>query len=295
MHIPWPDERCIICLGDGPLTKAHVIPAAVGGRLFSRLECRACNGRLGHAIEAGLKSDPCVRFGVEALGDRTPARLRARMLAREPFVAADGDVTVRARATDDEVYRVQDTRQPDGSIVKDSGRARDDVATTMARRGASDSQIAAALHRLDEASQRDLVRVAPGLAARKGSVTVLAPDLSASPLVPDTCPLAIAYRFLALSAAGPSIYVPDFDGVRAALRGEPNTVGWRVDWRVANRPHEPWHGLAISQLQPHVVVHLRLFGQMAWDVAFTTVALSRSPETTAYEIDLTRADGEHFR
>jgi hypothetical protein len=82
--------------------------------------------------------------------------------------------------------------------------------------------------------------------------------------------------------------------VRAALRCEPNTHGWRVDSRLADRPHESWHGLAISQLDPHVVVHLRLFGQLAWNVAFTTVALSRKPKVTAYEIDLTRADGQTF-
>ena len=292
MRIPWPHERCIICLEEGPLTKAHIIPTAVGGRLFSPLECDACNRRLGHAIEARLKSDPCVRFGIEALSNRAPARLRARMRGREPFVAADGDVTVRARVTDDGGYRVRDTRQADGSVVKDSRRARDDIATTLARRGASASNIAAALDRLDEAPDGNLVQLAPGLAARKGSVTFFQPDLSVTPLVPDTCPLAIAYRFLALSAAGPSIYAPTFDAVRAALRGEPDTDGWHVDWRVADRPHEPWHGLAISRFQPHVVVHVRLFGQLVWDVAFTTVALSREPDISAYEIDLTHADGE---
>jgi hypothetical protein len=41
-------------------------------------------------------------------------------------------------------------------------------------------------------------------------------------------------------------------------------------------------------------VQLRLFGQLAWNVAFTTAALSRKPDITAYQIDLTRADGQTF-
>jgi hypothetical protein len=294
MRIPWPDQRCIICLDEGPLTRAHVIPAAIGGRLFSSLECKACNARLGHAIEARLKSDPCVRFGIEALGNEVPARLRRGMRAREPFVATIGDVTVRACGADDEDYRLYDTPQSDGSVVKDARRARDDIVTTLARRGASDTAIATALQRLDDAPDGHFVRVAAGLAVRKGSVTAFTPDLSIASVVPETCPLAITYRFLALTAAGPSIYAPAFEGVRAALRGEPNTYGWRVDSRVAGRPHQPWHGLAISQLEPHVIVQLRLFGQLAWNVEFTTAALSRKPDITAYQIDLTRADGETF-
>jgi hypothetical protein len=56
-------------------------------------------------------------------------------------------------------------------------------------------------------------------------VTAFTPDLSAASVVSETCPLAISYRFLALTAAGQSIYAPAFEGVRAALRGEPNTDG----------------------------------------------------------------------
>lgn len=119
MRIPWPYQRCISCLDEGPLTKAHLIPAAIGGRLFSSLECHACNARLGHAIEARLKSDPCVRFGIEALGNQVPPRLRRRIRAREPLVATIGDVTGRAYGTDDERYRLYDTPQSDGSVVKD--------------------------------------------------------------------------------------------------------------------------------------------------------------------------------
>jgi hypothetical protein len=209
-------------------------------------------------------------------------------------VAAIGDVTGRAYGADDERYRLYDTPQSDGSVVKDPLRARDDIVTTLARRGASDTAIAAALQRLDDAPDGHLVHVAAGLAVRKGSVTAFTPDLSAASVVPETCPLAISYRFLALTAAGQSIYAPAFEGVRAALRGEPNTDGWCVDSRVADRPHQPWHGLAISQLEPHIVVQLRLFGQLAWNVAFTTTALDRKPDITAYQIDLTRADGQTF-
>ena len=74
MDAGWKIDRCIVCLRepqpDDPrsrLTKAHVIPRSIGGKLWARFLCEECNGRSGTAIEADLVNDPTVRHLVEQL------------------------------------------------------------------------------------------------------------------------------------------------------------------------------------------------------------------------------------
>jgi hypothetical protein len=292
MLIDWQDPRCIICLGEAGMTRAHVIPAAVGGQLSVPFECLGCNHRLGRTVESRLKHDPCVRVGIEAIADRVP-RLASRMRAQAPFVAIDEGVRVDAHWARDR-FRVRDTPQPDRSIVKGPGRARADIETSLRRAGASQAEITRALSSHDEAPLCELVPLARGLKIRKGQVAGFQPDRARGGRVEDECLLAIAYRFLAIGI-GETVYSPALDGIRAALSEHSDDADWRVDWLIARRPHEPWHGLAIRELTPHVVVEVRLFGQIAWDVTFVTVGLAFPPRATVYEIELDGAMDERLQ
>jgi len=40
------------------MTKGHVIPQSVGGKLFAANECKRCNELFGHGPEAALVGDP---------------------------------------------------------------------------------------------------------------------------------------------------------------------------------------------------------------------------------------------
>src|SRR6266540_6184296 len=72
MEVPWPYDRCILCLGPGPLTEEHIIPDSIGGKLWVRFLCASCNGELGHEIEHSVKNDPAIRLAVERLKERMP-------------------------------------------------------------------------------------------------------------------------------------------------------------------------------------------------------------------------------
>jgi ATP-dependent exoDNAse (exonuclease V) alpha subunit len=251
-------------------------------------ECLDCNRRLGRTIESRLKHDPCVRVGIEAIAERVPS-LAARMRAQTPFLAIDDSVGVRVNGRwAKDRFRVRDTPQPNRSIVKGPGRARADIETHLGRLGANKAEITHALAIHDKAAIGEVVSLGRELKIRKGQVGRFEPDLSHGGRVGDECLLAIAYRFLAIGL-GAALYSPALDGVRAALSGRGGYADWQVEWLIAARPHEPWHGIAIRKLTPQVVVEIRLFGQISWDVTFTTVALTSAPRATVYEIAL---DGE---
>ena len=286
VKVSWDDGRCIFCTATGGMTDGHVIPSAAGGRLSAPFECGACNGLLGSSVEAKLTSDPAVRLAVEALGEQLGS-LGVRLRQRQPYVNAHGDVVVRA-AGEGSDYRLRDTEQPDGSLVKDRVRARKDVATTLQRRGADASEIAAALDRLEAASTGALVELGRGVAARHGSVTSFSPELASADLVPAACLVTVAYRYLAL-VAGRAVFAARLDGVRQGLLAGSVDDAVTVEVLAAQRPYEPWHGLAVVSTWPTVIA-VRLFGRLGWHVTFSSVGLPDDLQGAAYHLDLAEND-----
>src|SRR5436305_10092453 len=77
MLVPWTDERCIICAlerherrlrcnNTAELSREHLIPEAIGGKLVCNFVCKHCNDHLGE-VEAYLKTDASIRCAIENL------------------------------------------------------------------------------------------------------------------------------------------------------------------------------------------------------------------------------------
>ena len=290
MTLEWPDSRCIICLSPNcTLTKAHVIPSAIGGHLVVRCMCRDCNSRLGSTVEANLKADPCIRLAIEGIGRNVP-RVDAMRDGQLFLSQADG---LRIKAMRERgAYRILDSPQERGSRVKSPERAHAEIATTLRRRGASAEEIDKALALHDEAPVDQLTELAPGLAIKKGSMTNFAPVLG-TPLVDEACLLSIGYLFLAM-LLGREIYDAALQPIRDALRGTPSSRPWRVEPLAASRAYEPWHGLTFDTSEPHITVHIRLFGQLVWLVHFTEIQSRAASLAPIYTLDLATGR-EHWR
>ena len=72
MKVPWPGDRCIICLANDALTEEHVIPEALGGDLTCYFLCKPCNDVFGSSFEAKAKTDPAIRIAVRNLRSEIP-------------------------------------------------------------------------------------------------------------------------------------------------------------------------------------------------------------------------------
>lgn len=292
MLLPWKDRRCIICLDEheGGLSEAHVIPHSVGGRLVIKNVCASCNSRLGHTAEAGLKRDPRIRVAIEDVRLQVPD-LAERMRTGQEFIAREEEFVIRATPKG-EGYKILDSPQEGGgSRIKDPQRASEEIETILRRQfGADDEQIATvrALH--DAAEEGEFVELAPGLAIKKGSVADFRLPFT-EPFVEDLCLLSIAFLFLSVLVQG-AIYDEAFQPIRNALQGADSSEAWSVEsFLVRSRPHEPWHGLAIGQALPYLLVQVRLFGQHAWEVGFSRI--SCKPEllpARSYQLDLTMGE-----
>jgi hypothetical protein len=215
------------------------------------------------------------------------------MRRRKVFVAeSDTGLLVRAvSANDGADFKILQTKQGDGSRTAATEDIRAEIETTLARRGFSSEEVADELHRLDEGPLDTPVSIGGEFVIRKGTVEGFGLPYD-DPIVPDVTLLSIAYRYLA-GCIGSAIYGTPFDAIREAIRT--NALAQDGVWRVEpfwTRQPEAWHGLAIKETRPQVVVYVRLFGDLVWHVHFERIAL-KTDNCASYRIDLD--DGtEHF-
>ena len=292
MDIGWGEERCIHCLGvpnaddpDSVMTKGHVIPQSLGGKLYACNECKRCNDRAGHDAEAALVGDPAVRTAAESIAEQIPGLIR-RMRQRKVFIAqSDSGLLVRAVPDDGDEFKILQTRQPDGSRTASDADVRAEIETTLARRGIASECIAEELRRLDEAPPETPVSIGDEFVIRKGAVDGFGLPYD-GPIVPDVTLLLIAYRYLAGCVDG-LVYGAAFDPIREAIASSspPQPGIWHVEpyW---TRSAQPWQGLSIKETQPHVIVYVRLFADLIWFVHFERIALKRN-DCSPYRIELT--------
>jgi len=296
MLLLWTDCCCIICLAepeDGS-SNAHVIPRSVGGQLVITNLCADCNSRLGHSAEAGLKSDPRIRVSIEDLQAQIPD-LAKRMRASQEFLARDEETVIRA-TPQGESYKILDSPQEGGSRIKDPERAWQEIETTLRRQlGAGDEQVAAVRAIHDMAEEEQLVELVPGLSIKKGSVEEFVLPFT-EPLVEDLCLLSIGHLFLSVLVQG-AIYDQAFDPIREALQDDALSGAWSVEsFLVRSRSHEPWHGLAIDQTLPYLVVQVRLFGHHAWTVTFPRINCRQELlPARLYHLDLKTGEEEFLK
>jgi hypothetical protein len=222
MHLAWTDERCILCTlaplerqarcgRTARLTKEHLIPEAIGGRLTCDFLCQPCNSILGQ-IEALLKEDSRIRLAIDNLKASLPD-LWATMAEGRPYIAVGPDGTVDAELKNGEI-RVNSSKRLDGSIIRpldDSAKA---VRTMLQRRGATQGEITNAEMKLRELPEGPRVKIADGIDVMKSTVDVH-PAYSSRGIDPLAL-LKIAYEYLALHLRS-KIFDPYFDPVRSAL------------------------------------------------------------------------------
>src|SRR5437867_1389851 len=88
IHVPWPYDRCILCLADAPLTVEHIIAEQIGGKLTVPFLCKPCNDRLGHGVEAFIKNDPTILLAVPQI----PRLARAILHEQSHIGSGEGGV-----------------------------------------------------------------------------------------------------------------------------------------------------------------------------------------------------------
>lgn len=270
MEVPWPYDRCILCLGPGPLTKEHIIPDQIGGKLWARFLCPPCNGALGHEVEHSVKGDPAIRLAVEQLKKRMPA-LGKKIREGQAYVGGGPTGPVRGGLKDGQ-FRVDTFRAPDGSLIQRTPEARKHIQALLLKSGIDEAQVPAILRRFDQAPANTRVDFAPGWAAIKREGATIGPALD-GPLLSPQVLLKIAYEFLACHLAEAAYDTrAQLAEIRDAVAGRStDPEAYSIEY-LTSREYSPVHGLALIG-SPHVVVRICLFDWLRFRVHFHRLAV----------------------
>jgi len=219
VELPWPHGRCIVCLRDDvPMTRAHLVPESLGGFVWSRTHCKACNSGLGTRVEAGVKNDPTIRYALEhALADELPELVQV-FAEGQPYVVPSEQGPLAARYRKGTV-ELGTTKLADGSLVQERDRAGQTIEAMLKSAGADAEERQAALERIAAAEVGELVDVGRGLAIRHGTTEGGASIRFDGKRVSDEFPLAIAFHLLAFFV-GDLTYGDALEPVRATLRDD---------------------------------------------------------------------------
>ncbi len=289
MRVPWQLDRCILCLDcTCPLTSEHVIPESIGGRLESTFLCGVCNADLGTRLDAVVLRNPSIVLAARNLRDRIP-NVAAPILERQLFCGQGEGPSVRGRIRRD-AFQALEQRMPDGSIVQPTSRARRSIEAILLRQGQDRAVVEEALARFDGAEENKRVSLADGLEIVHWHTERVELILDEG-MMSDLLPLKIAYEFLALHLYS-EVYRCDaaLEEVRLSLRGSlQQSNAWHVEHRHAS--YEPFHGIAMEQAQPYVIVQIRLFGWVAFKVHFSRLAFEGLQAAYTHRLD---SGAEHW-
>jgi hypothetical protein len=293
MKIPWPTQRCIVCLstpqaGDerSQMTDAHVIPESVGGRLSASFLCKRCNDEMGR-VESFLPRDITVRLQVDAIREQLPRDLVNSILSGQQYYA-DTEEWGRLTAVVGEHGELE--LKPSPASKGDEHTLRQ-LEAALRRENASAERVAEVRLAFEQAAPNEWVDVAPGYRVQKHI------DLSAvkfklsltDPIVPLEVPVWIGYLYLAL-CLGDRVYdevlEPARTAIRAAMAGDPAAAGaLSTNRHSTETPSEPVHLLRARTEDGATRVTFQIFRKLAWPVYFPSVTLPG--EQTLYHTNVT--------
>jgi len=284
VRIPWKNDGCILCHKRDALTVEHIIPESLGGKLTSRFLCQECNSKLGHALEAKVRSDPSIRLAVQNLQSEIP-ELAEKLTETQTYMACGPGGRVPGRMHKGK-FKVTPRMASDGSLIQPTDEARKSIRGILSKAGIETSLVDAALDTFDQAPQNERVQLWHGLDVVKWGVETIGVDLSGSRVMTPLVPLKIAFEFLACHL-GASVYHADTQLIylRQALHNlMEEDPGFRVERLAASR-YEPFHGICFEGNAPHARFLIRLFGWLAFRVHFPELAVEC--DRYSYTHDLT--------
>lgn len=282
MEIPWILDRCILCLDNGVLSKEHIIPEQLGGKLWSKILCKNCNDQIGHEIEADIKKDPSIRFALEGIKLEAPDTYKKLSSGLE-FIAISNHGKVKGKIKNNE-FNPRTYREKDGSIIQATKNAKQSIRRILEKQNQSNDEITKKLLVVENAPLNELIKLDDNFEFIKRGIDEIHPDLTGE-MINDIVLLKIAYEFLALHL-GNYIYQDSLQPIRDFILNKTKDPSFcEVEYLRTTR-YEAFHGMFIEQKQPCIWVQIRLFGWLVYRVKFPNLALDEGTERVVYQIDL---------
>ncbi len=200
MNQNWQTPRCIICGSGEHITKEHLMPACLGGKLTAKFLCKDCNSKFGSSAESLLRDDPKIRLEIERLASVKPD-MADKLRQGLEYIGHSEQGEVRGYIQKGN-FVVKQGLLDDGSLIVPPDKSLEHVKKMAVREGRG--ELFCMDGEWENLPSGKSVEVAPGIHVKNWPVDSIKPDLS-GPQIEPVVPAKIAFEFLALHC-GDSIY-----------------------------------------------------------------------------------------
>jgi hypothetical protein len=273
MKVPWPGDRCIICLGNDAPSEEHVIPEALGGDLTCNFLCKPCNDVFGSSFEAKAKTDPAIRLAVAKLRSEIPL-IHDRIEEGQQYFAQSGPARIRGVFRQGAVAP-RTSRHTDGSVMMPTNEAPEHIERILVKDGHTPEFVQAALKKFAAAPEGQTIELSPSLSIINWPTDKPKRDFSRATPVDDLVVVKIAFEFLAL-ISGTAICndTAGLSEIRSVLKCARGSDAFRVE-RLEATDYAPFHGICFEGNDPYVKIQVRLFGKLSYRVHFRRLSLDQ--------------------
>ena len=288
MKIEWKHQQCIVCLGQSPLTKEHLIPDCLGGILTSNILCSRCNSSFGSGFEAKARLAPELRRAASGL-DKSMFKLKEKLEGGALYKSKFGEHTLEQVVRKDGHLRTKELE--DGSLIAPDSDAPKIIKSIMQKSGVPISNINEALANWEHSPAGTIVDLSADLSVRKWQNHPATPTYT-EPRLSPLVPLKVAYEFSAL-LVGSMIYRSEFQHIRDVLINQDCILADElVTYNWAGKP-DAFHGIAFEGNKGIAQFQVRLFGLLAYTVRFSKIAIEHPRILYTHRLD-TGEDGAHL-
>lgn len=268
MDIPWKHSRCIVCLESSKLTKEHVIPASLGGKLTCRFLCGPCNSRFGSDFEADARLAPEIRRAASGLGDSIPDLIE-KFEHGAVYKSQYGEHEVEQSLRPDGCLGT--IKLADGSLIVPESEVPRKIKENLKKSGWDEVMIEEALARWRSAAAGEVVVLGAGYSIKKWNNHPSSPTYTESELNP-LVPLKMAYEFVALLIGG-AIYSPKLQFLRDVLKKQDRKLAQGiVSYNWAGKA-DAFHGIIFEGNNDVAQFQVRILGLLAYTIRFPGIAI----------------------
>lgn len=265
MYISYEFENCIICQKSPPGDPEHIIPESLGGRLSARILCNKCNHTFGSTLVSRIKSDPSIRFAIEALKDEIPG-LYGNFQKKNEFIGESIDGSrVRVSRSGNEL-RVLPSKGGEGSIILDTGEAVKALEKKLERADASAEEIENWKTRFSNLDEDIQLRIPTGETFVKRPLPSLRRQIHGES-IDDRLVALVAYEYLSI-LIGNHIHRSSFQSTRDFILTSKNSDLLSIEHYFAGSEYGPFHALLLVPTDAGIRIDLRFFRSITFVVTF---------------------------
>ncbi len=207
--------KCILCLSPVNLTKEHIIPESIGGKLKAKILCAECNNDIGSKIYKEICDDISIRIAIIYLSEQLPDLINKFKVNLDfEGKSSDGRVIAMSYNNKNEL-KCKTLPAEDDSVIYDSKITEKELKNRLVKDGQAESKLENIIKDFNNSNYGEKIQLTETIAVKKERFIAIKPIYTGDS-ISQKVPVLIAFEFLSL-IIGEDIYLEFFNDIREYL------------------------------------------------------------------------------